>query len=413
MINKLPTKVFSSHAGPLVSQPNLVEIQTQSYNWFLKTGLKELFEETFPMKDYAGKDIELKFGEYYFDEPKYDEAYAKYKDLTFEAPLRVKLKLISHKTKDTKEQEVYFGDFPVMTPRGTFIINGVERVVVPQLIRSSGAYFTANLYRGRKFFGAKVIPNRGAWLELETDPDGVIGVKIDRKRKAPISNLLRIFGMTENEEISKTFADADTGETKYIAATLKKDSAKTKDESYIEIYKRVRPGDLATVENASSLIDAMFQRLDRYDLSAVGRYQFNQRLSLKSESRLLELADLVAIVKEVIRMNNNQTAEPDDIDHLGNRRVRAVGELLQNKFRLGLARMRRIVQDRMSTLEPASLTPVQLVNARPLMSAVKEFFSSSQVSQFMDLVNPRAELEHKRRVSARGPGGLTRERAGF
>src|SRR3989344_2610721 len=337
MINKLPTKIFSSHAGPLVSQPNLVEIQTQSYNWFLKTGLKELFEETFPMNDYAGKEIELKFSEYYFDEPKYDEAYAKYKDLTFEAPLRVKLKLISHKTKDTKEQEVYFGDFPVMTPRGTFIINGVERVVVPQLIRSSGAYFTANLYRGKKFFGAKVIPNRGAWLELETDPDGVIGVKIDRKRKAPVSDLLRIFGLTENEDILKTFADVDTGETKYMAATLKKDAAKNKDESYIEIYKRIRPGDLATVENASSLIDAMFQRLDRYDLSSVGRYQFNQRLGggKKSESRLLELSDLVAIVKEVIRMNNSQNMEPDDIDHLGNRRVRAVGEILQNKFRLG------------------------------------------------------------------------------
>ncbi len=412
-MNKLPTKVFSSHRGPLASQPNLVEIQTQSYNWFLKTGLKELFEETFPMNDYAGKEIELKFASYYFDEPKYDEAYAKYKDLTFEAPLRVKLKLINHKAKDTKEQEVYFGDFPVMTPRGTFIINGVERVVVPQLIRSSGAYFTANFYRGKKFFGAKVIPNRGAWLELETDPDGVIGVKIDRKRKAPITNLLRIFGLTENDDILKTFADVDTGETKYLPATIKKDSAKNKDESYIEIYKRIRPGDLATVENASSLIDAMFQRLDRYDLSAVGRFQLNQRLRRKSESRLLELEDLVAIVKEVIRLNNIQTAEPDDIDHLGNRRVRAVGELLQNKFRLGLARMRRIVQDRMSTLEPNSMNPVQLINARPLMSAVKEFFSSSQLSQFMDQVNPLAELEHKRRVSAMGPGGLTRERAGF
>ena len=413
MINKLPAKVFSSHPGPLTAQPNLVEIQTQSYNWFTKAGLKELFEEAFPMKDYASKDIELKFVNYYFDEPKYDEVYAKFKDLTFESPLRVKLKLINHKAKDSKEQEVYFGDFPTMTDRGTFIINGVERVVVPQLIRSSGAYFTASVYRGRKFFGAKVIPNRGAWLELETDPDGVISVKIDRRRKAPITNLLRIFGLTEKEDILKTFADVDNGPVKYMDATLKKDSAKNKDESYIEIYKRIRPGDLATVENASSLIDAMFQRLDRYDLSLVGRFQANQRLRRKSEARLLELEDLVAIVKEIIRLNNEQTAEPDDIDHLGNRRVRAVGELLQNRFRLGLARMRRIVQDRMSTFEPKALTPVQLVNARPLMSAVKEFFSSSQLSQFMDQVNPLAELEHKRRVSAMGPGGLTRERAGF
>ncbi len=413
MINKLPTKVFSSHSGPLVAQPNLVEIQTQSYDWFLKTGLKELFDENFPMKDYAGKDIELRFVDYYFDEPKYDETYAKFKDLTFEAPLRVKLKLLHQKTKEVKEQEVYFGDFPVMTPRGTFIINGVERVVVPQLIRSSGIYFTANLYRGRKFFGAKVIPNRGAWLELETDSDGVISVKIDRRRKAPITDLLRIFGLTEKEDILAAFADADTGSVKHIEVTLKKDSAKNKDESYLEIYKRIRPGDLATVENASSLIDAMFQRLDRYDLSAVGRFQANQRLRLKSESRLLEVADLVAIVQEVIRLNNEQTAEPDDIDHLGNRRVRAVGELLQNKFRLGLARMRRIVQDRMSTFEAQAMTPVQLINARPLISAVKEFFSSSQLSQFMDQVNPLAELEHKRRLSAMGPGGLTRERAGF
>jgi len=365
------------------------------------------------MKDYAGKDLELKFADYYFDEPKYTEEQAKYKDLTYEVPLRVKLKLTNTKTKDSKEQEVYFGDFPVMTPRGTFIINGVERVVVPQLIRSSGVYFTANLYRGKKFFGAKIIPNRGAWLEFETDPDNVIGVKIDRRRKAAASTLLRIFGMAETEEILGAFKDSDTGAVKYMETTLKKDSAKNKDESYLEIYKRIRPGDLATVENASSLIDAMFQRLDRYDLSAVGRFQLNNRLGIKSESRLLEAKDLVAVIQEIIRLNNNQNSEPDDIDHLGNRRVRAVGELLQNRFRLGLARMRRIVQDRMSTLDPQTLNPVQLINARPLVSAVREFFSSSQLSQFMDQVNPLAELEHKRRVSAMGPGGLTRERAGF
>ncbi|TSC88788.1 MAG: DNA-directed RNA polymerase subunit beta [Parcubacteria group bacterium Gr01-1014_3] len=413
MINKLPTKIFSTHSGALVKQPNLVEIQTQSRDWFVKTGLKEVLDEVFPIKDYAGKELELKFAEYYFDEPKYDEAYSKFKDLTYEAPLRVKLRLSQGKAKDFKEQEVYFGDFPLMTDRGTFIINGVERVVVPQLIRSSGAYFTANLWRGRKFFGAKVIPNRGAWLEIETDPDGVISVKIDRRRKSPVTDLLRIFGMSENQQIIDAFADVDNGPTKFMEATIKKDSAKNKEEAYIEIYKRIRPGDLATVENAQSLIDAMFQRMDRYDLSTVGRFQLNQRLRMKGDARLLQLEDLVAILKEVIRLNNEQTAEPDDIDHLGNRRIRPVGELLQNRFRLGLARMKRIVQDRMSTLDPNVMTPVQLVNARPLMSAVKEFFSSSQLSQFMDQVNPLAELEHKRRVSAMGPGGLTRERAGF
>jgi DNA-directed RNA polymerase subunit beta len=410
---KLPSKVFSSHSGALISQPNLVEIQTASYKWFLKEGLKELFEEVSPIKDYTGKDIELHFKDFYFDEPKYDEEYSRYKDLTYEAALRVKFQLINRKTKDKKEQEVYLGDFPVMTDRGTFIINGVERVVVSQLIRSSGVYFTANMWKGRKLFGAKIIPNRGVWIEFETDPDGFIGIKIDRKRKAPATTLLRILGMEDSAEILDVFSDVDTGEIKYLQATLKKDSAKSADDSYIEIYKRIRPGDLATAENAKSLIDAMLTRFDRYDLSQVGRFKINQRLSLNSQSRLLELQDIVAILKEVIRLNNDQSVEPDDIDHLGNRRVRPVGELLQNKLRVGLARLRRIVQDRMSTLDVNTLTAVQLVNSRPVVSVVKEFFSSSQLSQFMDQVNPLAELEHKRRISAMGPGGLTRERAGF
>ena len=411
---KLPTKVFSSHSKALVAQPNLVEIQTQSYQWFLKTGLKELFKEVSPIKDYTGKDLELHFVDYYFDEPKYDEAHARFKDLTYEAPLRLKLRLENHRVKEKKEQEIYFGDLPMMTDRGTFIINGIERVVVSQLIRSAGVYFTANVWRGRKLFGAKIIPNRGVWLEFETDADGFIGVKIDRKRKAAVSDILRIFGMTEEDEIIKTFADIEVGDRQYIKPTLKKDSAKNLDESYLEIYKRIRPGDLATVENAKSLIDAMFQRADRYDLSEVGRFKLNQRLKIKDEeSRLLTLNDLVAVVREIIRLNNDQSMEPDDIDHLGNRRVRPVGELLQNKLRVGLARQRRIIQDRMSTLEINTLTPVQLINVRPLTSVVKEFFSSSQLSQFMDQVNPLAELEHKRRISAMGPGGLTRERAGF
>ena len=412
---RLPVKRFSSVLPSTVGQPNLAEIQTNSYEWILKDGLKELFDEVSPIKDYAGKDLELHFVDYYFDEPKYDEEYSKFKDLTFEASLRVKVKLVNNKTKAEKEQEVYFGDFPLMTDRGTFIINGVERVVVSQLIRSPGVYFTANVLRGRKFFGAKVIPNRGAWLEFETELDGSITVKIDRRRKAPVTDLLRIFGVSEEEEILNTFKGVDTGAVKHITQTLKKDSAKNTDQSYIEIYRRIRPGDLATVDNALSLIDAMFQRADRYDLSSVGRFKINQRLKMpeKKETHLLDTEDLVSILKEIIRLNNEQTAEPDDIDHLGNRRVRTAGELLQNKLRIGLARMKRIVQDRMSTFDIALLTPVQLVNARPLVSVVKDFFSSSKLSQFMDQVNPLAEIEHKRRVSAMGPGGLTRERAGF
>jgi len=416
----LPTKVFSSHPGPRAAQPDLVEVQIKSYEWFLKKGIKELFREVFPIKDYVGKDLELKFDDYYIDEPKYDEEYSRFKDLTFEAPLRVKLQLNNKKLKKVREQEVYFGDFPIMTPRGTFIINGVERVVVSQLVRSPGVYFTANVIRGRKFFGAKVIPSRGAWLEIETEADGFIAVKIDRRRKAPITKLLRIFGLEGNPEILSAFEKADAGEMKYIKATLEKDTAKNRDESYIGIYKRIRPGDLATAENARSLIDAMFQRFDRYDLSSVGRFKINQRLYNKEtpeevtdEERLLRLDDLIGIIQEVIRLNNDQSMEPDDIDHLGNRYVRPVGHLLQNKLRIGLTRMRRIVQDRMSTLDLNTLVPAQLVNTRPLISVVAEFFSSSQLSQFMDQVNPLAELEHKRRISAMGPGGLTRDRAGF
>ncbi len=411
----LPVKVFSSYKGVQVPQPHLAEIQTNSYKWILTDGLNELFKEVSPIKDYAGKELDLQFVDFAFDEPKYDEEYAKFKDLTYEASLRVKVKLVNNRTKQEKEQEVYFGDFPLMTDRGTFIINGVERVVVSQLIRSAGVYFTANVLRGRKFFGAKVIPNRGAWLEFETELDGAITVKIDRKRKAPVTDLLRIFGVSQEEEMLRIFADVETGDTKYIQQTLKKDAAKNTDESYIEIYRRIRPGDLATVDNALSLIDGMFQRADRYDLSNVGRFKLNQRLGIpeSKKTQLLDKEDLIGIIKEIIRLNNKQMVEPDDIDHLGNRRIRTAGELLQNKLRIGFARMKRIVQDRMSTLDINTLTPIQLINARPLVSVVKDFFSSSQLSQFMDQVNPLAEVEHKRRVSAMGPGGLTRERAGF
>ena len=343
-------KNFSSHPRALVNQPKLFEIQINSYNWFFRVGLKELFQEVFPISDFSEKDLELSFVDYYWDEPKYNEEEAKFKDLTYEAALRVKCRLLNKNNNTAKDQEIYFGDFPVMTERGTFIINGIERVVVSQLARSSGAYFTNNIWRGKKLFGAKIIPNRGAWLEFETDSNGFIGVKIDRHRKTAVTDLLRIFGLP-NEEIIKTFADIDTGPINYIEATLKKDAAKNTDESYTEVYKRIRPGDLATVENAKSLIDAMFQRSDRYDLSRVGRFKLNQRLDIADEkSKILRLEDLILVVKEIIRLNNDQSQEPDDIDHLGNRRIRPVGEQLQNRLRIGFTRLRRIVQDRMSTL---------------------------------------------------------------
>ncbi|MBS3902910.1 MAG: DNA-directed RNA polymerase subunit beta' [Anaplasmataceae bacterium] len=401
---------------PGVLQPHLNEVQLNSYDIFLKQGLKDLLAEISPIKDHTGKELELYFEDYHFDEPKYDEATSRVKEATYEASLRLKLRLENKKTGQSTIQEVYMGDFPIMTKKGTFIINGVERVVISQLIRSAGVYFIANVWHGKSLFGAKVIPNRGAWLEFETDPDGVIGVKIDRHRKAPVTDLWRV--LAQKDEVPESlFRDVDNGKIKYLEATLNKDAAKNIAESYLEIYHRLRPGDPATIETAKSLVDSYFKRFDRYDLSHVGRFKLNQRLGFtgkkKGDERLLDVDDLTAIIREIIRLNNDSRAEADDIDHLGNRRLRTVGELLESRLRIGLARLRRIVQDRMSTLERDSLMPSQLVNFRPLSAAVKEFFSSSQLSQFMDQVNPLAEVEHKRRLSALGPGGLTRERAGF
>ncbi|HEX8974293.1 MAG TPA: DNA-directed RNA polymerase subunit beta [Patescibacteria group bacterium] len=401
----------------MVSLPNLIEAQIDAYQWFLEKGLRELFDEINPINDFTGKDLELSLADYYLDEPKTDEQTAKNKNISYEAPLRAKARLVIKKTGEVKEQEIYLGDFPVMTDRGTFIINGVERVVVSQLIRSSGVFFTMDYQKGKKLFGAKLIPNRGAWLEIDTDLTGVLNVRIDRKRKIPVTSLLRAFGIQSDEEILKLFADSDNGDVKYIAETLAKDITKNQGEGYKEIYKRIRPGDLATEDNAKQLINSMFFNFEKYDFGSVGRYRLNQRLQIDradtEENRILLLDDLVLIIKEIIRLNNDPQAMADDIDHLGNRRVRGVGELVQNKLRIGMARMARNIKDRMSTCDIETVVPGQLINSRPVAAAIKEFFSSSQLSQFMDQVNPLAELEHKRRLSAMGPGGLTRERAGF
>ena len=401
----------------MVSLQNLLEVQINSYDWLLEKGLKDLLQEINPVTDFTGKDLELFFEDYYLDEPKYDEVTAKNKNISFEAPLRCKVRLLIKRTGEIKEQEIYLGDFPIMTERGTFIINGVERVVVSQLIRSPGVFFTMEYQKGKKLFGAKIIPNRGAWLEIDTDFDGVLSVKIDRKRKVPITSLLRAFGYSTDKQLSDLFKGKDNGEIAYIDQTIGKDVAKNQAEGYKEVYKRIRPGDLATADNAKSMIDAMFFDFERYDFGDVGRYRLNQRLELNfpndEEHRILMREDLIAIIAEIIRLNNDPTAQADDIDHLGNRRVRAVGELVQNKLRVGLARMSRNIKDRMSTCEIETVVPGQLINSRPVAASIKEFFASSQLSQFMDQVNPLAELEHKRRLSAMGPGGLTRERAGF
>ncbi len=419
----LQKKLFSHYISSPIELPNLVEVQLNSYRWFFEKGLRELFDEVSPIReDIGGSEFTLNIASYSLDEPKYSEAEARAHNLSYEAPLRIRACLTNKNTGEVKEQEVYMGDFPLMTPRGTFVVNGVERVVVSQLIRSSGVYFTNYPSQGRRLFGAKIIPNRGAWLELETDSDGVIHVKIDRKRKIAATSLLRIFGLSENEKITEFFNNLGPEEAAYISKTIERDPAKNENEAFIEIYKRIRPGDLATVDNARSLIKSMFGS-DRYDLAEVGRYKFNQRLDVSREKlvskkeasshRILSLQDITAVIREIIRLNLSGTTAADDIDHLGNRRVRGVGELLQNRLRVGATRMARIIRDRMSTLDPNTLTPAQLVNARPFMAALKEFFTSSQLSQFMDQVNPLSELEHKRRLSAMGPGGLQRERAGF
>ncbi len=401
--------------------PDLIAVQKTSYNWFLRDGVRELFAEISPIRDFIGRDLELSFGDYYLDDPKFDEITSRLKNVTYESPMRVKARLKNLRTEEVKEQEIYLGDFPVMTPRGTFIINGVERVVVSQLVRSAGAFFTAENMRGRRYYGAKIIPNRGAWLEFETDAKNVIWVKIDRKRKVAITALLRAFGYGTNESILELFKEVDIHPAvRYIDATLQKDASTNEEEGLREVYKRIRPGDLATADNARTLIHAMFFNFDRYDLGGVGRYKFNIRFGianpeegvLEEERRILAREDLVNIVREIIRLNIEQS-EPDDVDHLGNRRIRSVGELLQARLRIGLARMERIVKDRMSTQDIDALTPGKLINARPVIGVVREFFMSSQLSQFMDQTNPLAELEHKRRLSAMGPGGLSRERAGF
>jgi DNA-directed RNA polymerase subunit beta len=411
-------KYFTKHDNRF-ELPNLIEIQKDSYQWFLEEGLTDLFDEISPVSDFIGRDLKLYFEDFYLDEPKFNESESKAKNITYEAPLRVKTKLVNARTGEVSKQEVFLGDLPLMTKNGTFIVNGIERVVVSQLIRSAGVIFSSEFVKNRKFYGAKIIPNRGAWLEFETDVNRVIWVRIDRKRKVTATSLLRAFGYGADDEIRGLFGDMEiSGEDgiDYIEATISKDVAKDEAEGLREVYKRIRPGDLATTDNARQLIYSMFFRFDRYDFGRVGRYKINKRFSfdmpINKETRVLRKEDVVAIMKEIIKLNITQKKE-DDIDHLGNRRVRAIGELLQNKFRVGLARMERIIRDRMSTLDINTLTPNKLINARPVIGVVREFFMSSQLSQFMDQTNPLSELEHKRRLSAMGPGGLTRERAGF
>ena len=396
---------------------DLIQTQLNSFDWFRREGLKELFDEINPITDYTGKNYELRFLDYVFGEPKFDKEECRARDMTYSAPLRINTRLTIKETGEIKETEVFMGDFAIMTEEGTFIVNGTERVVVSQLVRSPGIYFTSDPDRvtGRTLFAAKLIPNRGAWLEIETSNKNLLTVKIDRKRKIPVTSLVRALGYETNEEILALFADVDVDpEHHYIQSTLDKDPSTTVNEALIELYKKIRPGDPPTVDNAKGLLQSLFFNPRRFDLGRVGRYKINRKLGLdpKKDVRILENEDFVAIIKQLIQLNNGH-GEKDDIDHLGNRRVRAVGELLQNQFRMGLIRMERIIKERMTICDAATVTAASLINARPVVAAIKEFFGSSQLSQFMDQTNPLAELTHKRRLSALGPGGLSRERAGF
>ena len=419
----VPERKRYSRIPEVLPIPDLIELQRDSFRWFIEHGLRELFDEISPIQDFTGKVMELHFKDYDFGDPKYSELECRTRDLTYSRPLYVNVELRIKETGEIQEQRVYMGDFQTMTDQGTFIINGAERVVVSQLVRSPGVYYTAveDPATGRPLFSAKVIPNRGAWLEFETAARHLLYVKVDRKRKLEATKLLRAVGYETNEEMVALFAKVDTGEVPYITSTLERDSTNTRQEALIDVYKKLRPGDPPTGDNAEKLVESLFFNFRRYDLGRVGRYKFNKKLGpvaermgieLSSTQRTISREDIAAIVGQLIELDNG-LGQADDIDHLGNRRIRANGELIQNAFRVGLLRMERVVKERMTIQEVDKATPNALINIRPVVAAMKEFFGGSQLSQFMDQTNPLAELTSKRRLSALGPGGLSRERAGM
>ena len=429
------TRKSYARTPDVIELPRLIEIQLNSFEWFRTEGLKELFEEVSPIVSF-NKNLEMHFGNFHFGEPKYPEDECRVRDITYSAPLWVEVSLVNTDTGEISKQEVFMGDFPLMTESGTFIINGSERVVVSQLIRSPGVYFTVEEDRstGRDLTGAKMIPSRGAWLEFETARRDIISVKVDRKRKLPVTLLLRAIGYGTDEDIRELFADIDDDvDHPYIESTLERDTTsnatddrqKGVDDALLEFYKKLRPGDPPTLDNAKSFMQNLFFTPRRYDLGRVGRYKFNRRLNLETPLSTRTLTsregdnveanrktDIVSVIRRIIDINNGRE-KADDIDHLGNRRIKTVGELIQNQLRIGLLRMERVVRERMSIRDPEQVTPLSLLNIRPVVAATREFFGGSQLSQFMDQTNPLAELTHKRRLSALGPGGLRRERAGF
>jgi DNA-directed RNA polymerase subunit beta len=411
----LVQKTFGAYRAPRVEFPDLVGHQRDSFKWLLKDGLKELFQEFSPISDYSNKKFELRIDGFEIGEPKGTVEEARENMRTYEAPLKVSVTLLNKTFGSEKSQDIFLADIPMMTPHGSFVVSGVERAIVPQLARSFGAFFVPQEIKGKNWFGAKIIPSRGVWIEIESDADGAIYVKIDRKRKFPITNLLTIFGAGIGDELLGRFKDEAA--VAALKATMVHDTAKSVDDAYVEVHRRMRDGDLATPENAKSYINALFTA-DRYDLNKVGRHRLNQRFGLSTDAKALDqrtltLDDLTRIVSEIARLNTDPNAKGDDIDHLGFRRVRFVGELLQSRMRVGMSRMKRNTQDRMSTIESETTLPMAFVNPRPFQASIREFFTANQLSQFMDQQNILAELENMRTLSALGPGGLTRERAGF
>ncbi|MDD7484176.1 MAG: DNA-directed RNA polymerase subunit beta [Clostridia bacterium] len=413
-----PTSLYRSRRSfakipDVMDVPNLIAIQTESFKWFTEEGLDQAFNDICPIES-SSKNMRVEIGNHKFGEPQYSVDECKLKDVSYQASLMAEVRFINLDTGEMKEQEVFMGDFPLMTSRGTFIINGTERVVVSQLVRSPGVYFGSERDKtsDKTIYNAKIIPSRGAWLEFETDKRDILSVRIDRKRKQPATLLLRALGLAETrEEIIELL-----GSSEMVLRTLDRDPATTRDESLIELYKRFRPGEPPTIDNARTLLDGLFFNPQRYNLAKVGRYKINKKLGFDpdNDSSTLTQEDIVETMRYIIALHNGEEGvATDDIDHFGNRRIRTVGELIQNQFRIGLSRMERVVRERMNMLESDDITPQGLINIRPIVAAIKEFFGSSQLSQFMDQSNPAAGITHKRRLSALGPGGLSRERAGF
>ncbi|QQG37804.1 MAG: DNA-directed RNA polymerase subunit beta [Candidatus Kaiserbacteria bacterium] len=411
-----PQKFFGRHQEPLVKMPSLVESQIASFREFVEGGAERVFKEFSPISDHSNKKFEMKLVKFTFGELRWDEHYAKKGMRTYEAPLSMVVKLKNKTTGSEKEQEIFLADFPWMTGHGTFIINGVERIVVPQLARSYGVFFESVPYKGKSYFAAKIIPSRGVWIEIESDPDGGIYVKIDRKRRFPVTALLRILGLTTEKEIKGKFEKSQAA-SEAIAATMAHDTAHTQEEAFVEIYRRLRDGDIATAESAKDHVQAILSA-DRYDFSRVGRFHFNRRFGLPTKEAdlsrsTLTLEDVVRIVTHIAEGNADPEAQSDDIDHLGFRRVRFVGELLEQRMRVGLSRMKRNIQDRMAMVDVETSLPVQFINPRPFQAAIREFFTTDQLSQLMQQYNVLDEIEHLRTLSTLGRGGLTSERAGL